>query len=219
LDVFDGIERETGVRPDLSMIWLHGLGADANDFVPIIEALSLPSVTRFLFPNAPMRPVTINGGMVMRAWYDIFGFGPDAAEDTAGLMRSAATVRQLVRRELERGIAADRIVLAGFSQGGAVVLHAGLGGDTAVGGILGLSTYLPATALVAPPNVIRTDVPVMLAHGSHDPVIPLALARRSAEFLANLGVSIEWSTYPMAHEVSFDEIRRISDWLRRFESR
>jgi phospholipase/carboxylesterase len=163
--------------------------------------------------------VTINGGMTMRAWYDISGFGADVAEDTSGLRQSVESIRGLVVRELERGIAAERIVLAGFSQGGAVVLHAGLGSDVALGGILGLSTYLPARAALPGPDAIRTDVPVMLAHGNHDPVIPLAVAKESSDYLASLGVAIDWSVYVMGHEVVFDEIRKISDWLRRFQSR
>jgi phospholipase/carboxylesterase len=216
---FDGIERQTGPVPDLSVIWLHGLGADASDFLPIIDALDLATETRFVFPNAPTRPVTINGGVVMRAWYDIFGFGPDAPEDTAGLTRSAEAVRRLVDRELERGIDESRVVLAGFSQGGAVVLHAGLGGSAALGGILGLSTYLPAPAALGHEGTVRTDVPVMMVHGSYDPVIPLALAQRSARFLTDRGVSVDWSTYPMGHEVVYDEIRAINDWLRHLGSR
>jgi phospholipase/carboxylesterase len=216
---FDGIERELGPEPDLSIIWLHGLGADASDFLPIIGELDLPADVRFVFPNAPPRPVTINGGMVMRAWYDILGFGADAPEDADALAESVDVVRQLVQREVGRGIAVRRIVLAGFSQGGAVALHAGLGGDDAVGGILGLSTYLPVVRRLKPDGAMRTDVPVMLAHGLNDPIISVEVADRSARFLIEAGVEVDWSTYPMAHEVSLAELRKISDWLRRFESR
>ena len=215
----EAIERELGTHADLSIIWLHGLGADADDFLPIIGELDLPTEVRFVFPRAPQRPVTINGGMVMRAWYDIVGFGPDEPDDVAGLAESVAIVRQLVERELSRGIQAERVVLAGFSQGGAVVLHAGLGGDAPLGGILGLSTYLPAAESLEAAGKIRSDVPVMLAHGNHDPVIPIALAERSAETLKACGVSIDWSTYEMGHEVIVEEIQTISGWLRRFESR
>ncbi|HEY5666876.1 MAG TPA: carboxylesterase [Gammaproteobacteria bacterium] len=219
MEDFDGIERETGFGPDLSMIWLHGLGADATDFLPIIDALDLATTTRFIFPNAPRRAVTINGGMVMRAWYDISGFGANAAEDTEGLTRSAESVRRLVHRELERGIDASRILLAGFSQGGAVVLHAGLAGDVALGGILGLSTYLPAVGLLQDGPGIRSDIPVMLTHGIYDPVIPLAIAERSAALLTGSGVAVDWSTYRMGHEVVAEEIGHINDWLRGFGSR
>ena len=215
----DGIEREVGAKADLSIVWLHGLGADGSDFLPIIGELELPTDVRFVFPNAPLRPVTINGGMVMRAWYDIAGFGPDAPEDVDGLMQSVAIVRQLIQRELDRGIVLERIVLAGFSQGGAVVLHAGLGQGGLVGGIVGLSTYLPATQLLESAAAIPTDVPVMLAHGTNDQVIPLALAEQSAELIRDSGVSVDWSTYAMGHEVSLKEIQDLSDWLRRFESR
>lgn len=206
----DGIERETGPEPTLSIVWLHGLGADASDFLPIIGELALESDVRFVFPNAPMRPVTINGGYVMRAWYDIAGFGPDAPEDTAGLAASVAIVRALIERELARGIPRDRIVLAGFSQGGAVVLHAGLTGREPIGGIVGLSTYLPAADALG--DAIG-KVPVMLAHGTLDPVLPIALAERSAKFLTDRGVSVDWSTYPMGHEVCPEEIRHLSEWL------
>jgi len=162
-----------------------------------------------------MRPVTINGGFVMRAWYDIRGFGPDAQDDVRGLSDSVASVADLIERELARGIAGERIVLAGFSQGGAVVQHAGLGAAMQLGGVLGLSTYLPAAATLAA-QPLRTDVPVWLAHGTHDAVIPLALAERSVSWLQMRGVDVEWSTWPMAHEVCFEEIRRLSQWLQRF---
>ena len=215
----DGIERETGPKPDLSIVWLHGLGADATDFLPIIGELELAADVRFVFPNAPMRPVTINAGYVMRAWYDIVGFGPDAPEDTVGLAASVAIVRELIDRELRRGITRDRIVLAGFSQGGAVVLHAGLTEREAIGGIVGLSTYLPAAETLASSGPIATGTPVILAHGTEDAVIPVALAERSARFLLDRGVGVDWSVYPMGHEVSFEEIRHLSRWLRQFQTR
>lgn len=216
---FDGIEREIGDRVDLSIIWLHGLGADASDFLPIIGQLRLPSDTRFVFPNAPLRPITINGGMVMRGWYDITGFGSSARADVAGLTQSVAIVKRLIERELERGIAGERIVLAGFSQGGAVVLHAGLTADRKLGGILGLSTYLPAPELLTSASGIVADIPVMLVHGKHDQVIPISTAEQSAESLRANGIAVDWSTYPMGHEVNMDEIQAISAWLTRFGSR
>jgi phospholipase/carboxylesterase len=216
---FDGIEREIGDQVDLSIIWLHGLGADASDFLPVIDELSLPCGTRFVFPNAPLRPITINGGMVMRGWYDIVGFGASAKADVAGLTQSVAIVRRLIQRELERGVACERIVLAGFSQGGAVVLHAGLTADGAIGGILGLSTYLPAPELLQAASRVASDIPVMLAHGTNDQVIPISIAEQSAEAIKASGVSVDWSTYPMGHEVSLDELRTISAWLTRFGAR
>jgi len=214
---FDGIEREVGDEIDLGIIWLHGLGADASDFLPIIAELRLRVGVRFVFPNAPLRPVTINGGMVMRAWYDIRGFGPDAPEDRVGLAASVGIVDELIEREIARGLAEDRIVLAGFSQGGAVVLQAGLGSTRRLAGILGLSTYLPAEDLLG--DVTATDVPVMLAHGTHDPILPLALAERAAGVLTARGNRVDFSTYPMGHEVSMAEIRDISEWLARIASR
>ena len=216
---FDGIEREIGDRVDLAILWLHGLGADASDFLPIIGEIDLPCGARYVFPNAPTRPVTINGGMVMRAWYDIAGFGADAPDDTAGLAASVAIVHSLIERERERGMPEDRILLAGFSQGGAVALHAGLGAGRRLAGILGLSTYLPAPGQLDGEAGLATDIPVMLAHGTHDPIIPLAAAERSAGLLASLGVRVDFSTYPMGHEVSMDEIRDISAWLRRVAAR
>jgi phospholipase/carboxylesterase len=215
----DGIERETGADIGLSVIWLHGLGADAGDFLPLVDALSLPIATRFIFPNAPVRPVTINGGMRMRAWYDIIGFGPDAPEDVAGLAASATLVRDLVAREVERGMPVSKVLLAGFSQGGAVVQHAGLGATEPVGGIIGLSTYLPAFESLLSAGSIRTDVPVWIAHGSHDAIIPLHRARHSAQQLRNSGVDVEWSLYPMGHEVCPPEIADLNAWLNRQAAR
>jgi len=216
---FDGIERQRGGEAELGVIWLHGLGADAGDFLPIVDALELPCGTRFVFPNAPFRAVTINGGMRMRAWYDIVGFGPDVPDDTAGITASARLVQELVDRETERGLGRDRIVLAGFSQGGAVVLHAGLGDSRPVAGIMGLSTYLPAPSLLGLPGRLAATVPVWLAHGSVDPVIPLALAEHSARLLIAGGIPVEWSTYVMGHEVKPAEIADISAWLARIAAR
>jgi phospholipase/carboxylesterase len=216
---FDGVEREFGDRVDLSIIWLHGLGADASDFLPIVGQFSLPTAVRFVFPNAPLKAITINGGMVMRAWYDIAGFGPHATEDVDGLMQSVGIVRRLIQREVSRGIAPERIVLAGFSQGGAVVLHAGLTTVGPLGGILGLSTYLPAVRLFKAADPIASEIPVMLAHGTNDQVIPIGLAQQSAEIIRSRGIAVDWSTYPMGHEVSMQEIRDISEWLRRFALR
>lgn len=215
---WDGIERELGTDIELAVIWLHGLGADAGDFLPLIGQLELPVGVRFVFPNAPVRPVTINGGMRMRAWFDIAGFGPDSPEDEAGITASAALVSGLVERELGRGLPASAIVLAGFSQGGAVVLHAGLGGSHAPAGVLGLSTYLPAPKRLAAGRM-ATEVPVRLMHGTHDPVIPLAAAERSASWLTAQGVAVEFSTYPMGHEVTWPEIADINAWLRQLASR
>ena len=219
MEQIDGIERETGPDPDLSVIWLHGLGADATDFLPIVGALELPANVRFVFPNAPKRPVTINGGYVMRAWFDVFGPWPDAPEDVESLKASTGIARRLIEREIGRGIAAERILVAGFSQGGAVALHAGLGSTVTLGGVIGLSTWLPAEHLFDTEWTLRPDVPVLLAHGVHDPIIPITLARRSASFLTDRGVSVDWTTWPMAHEVRPEEISHLSQWLQRFAPR
>lgn len=216
---FDGIEKAFGEPIDRSIVWLHGLGADASDFLPIVAELGLPTGVRFVFPNAPFRPVTINGGMVMRAWFDIRGPGPAAAEDTGSIAASAALARGLVEREVARGVARERIVLAGFSQGGAIALHAGLAGAGRIAGVLGLSTWLPAAGLLDAVGPIATEIPVRLMHGTHDPVIPLAMARASTAALKALGIHVEWSTYPMGHEVIWPEIRDISEWLGRVPAR
>lgn len=218
-DGFDGIEKELGNGIERAIIWLHGLGADAGDFLPLTSEIVLPFGVRWVFPNAPYRSVTINGGMVMRGWYDIRGFGPDAPEDLAGISASAALVRGLVEREIARGIARERIVLAGFSQGGAIVLHAGLADSGRLAGILGLSTYLPAAGLLARAAAVATDIPVRLMHGSDDPVISLALARASTATLEARGIPVEWSTYRMGHELVWPEIRDISAWLLRVFAR
>jgi phospholipase/carboxylesterase len=213
---FDGIERETGAEVSLAVIWLHGLGADAGDFLPLVDLLRLDAGVRFVFPNAPYRAVTINGGMRMRAWYDIVGFGPDAPDDVRGIAASATLVHALVERELARGLSRARIVLAGFSQGGAIALHAGLDPAQHVAGIMGLSTYLPAPDLLTANGGPATDVPVWLAHGTLDPVIHLSLAERSARRLKAAGVSVEWSSYHMGHEVNSAEVGDISAWLNRY---
>lgn len=218
----DGIELEAGDGAELSIIWLHGLGADGSDFVPIVDELRLPCGTRFVFPHAPRRPITINGGMVMRGWYDIAGFDARAPIDRDGLSASIEFAHTLVMRELARGQRRDRIVLAGFSQGGAVALHAGLASGTAtepLGGVIALSTYLPAPDLLGPDESIRSDVPVFMAHGTFDPVIPLVAAQHAAQWLEARRVPIHWHSYSMGHEVSRPEIDDLSSWLGRFRSR
>ena len=216
---FDGIEHVTGDPVDLSIVWLHGLGADASDFLPIVGELELPAATRFVFPNAPPRPVTINGGQVMRAWFDIAPAANGAVENREQLGDSVAFVRALVERERERGIASERIVLAGFSQGGATVLHAAYGGSEKLGGVLALSAWLPYHDMLPHIDSAAAQMPVLMAHGSADPIIPLAAAEFSAAHLRSLGVAVEFQRYPMAHEVCYDEIRAISAWLARFATR
>lgn len=211
------LELATGADPTASVIWLHGLGADGWDFVPVVQELQLPDTlpVRFLFPHAPKRPVTLNQGMVMRAWYDIVALdGLERRADEAGIRASAAMVEALVARERARGVPARRILLAGFSQGGVIVQHAGLRHGETLGGILALSTYLalPETlALEAAPANAAT--PIFMAHGTQDAVIPLALAERSRQHLAGLHYAVEWHTYPMAHSVARDELQAIQRFL------
>ena len=204
-----------------TIIWLHGLGADGRDFEPIIPALQLPDALgiRFLFPEAPFRPVTINGGMEMRAWFDIASVQRDSGVNREQLAESVNGVRSLVAQEAERGIPADRVVLAGFSQGGAVVLQAatcaGAAGEPPIrpAGVVALSTYLPVTESVAPPP--EPPTPIFQAHGSFDPLIPIHFAGMSSRALTKLGWTVEYHEYPMAHQVAEAEIRDIGIFLRR----
>jgi len=211
--LLETVERATHGAPELAVIWLHGLGADGHDFEPIIPELGLRFGVRFVFPHAPIRPVTINGGMPMRAWYDIVGFDA-AAEDAAGIRASAAAVARLVDREVERGIPAERTVLAGFSQGGAIALQLGLREPRRLGGVLALSTYLPlAATLAAEKSAANAAVPILMAHGTADPVIPLAHADASRRTLEREGYAVDWRVYPMAHAVCGPEIEAIGAWL------
>jgi phospholipase/carboxylesterase len=208
------VEISPSAPPVLSVILLHGLGADGHDFAPIVPQLALRRPVRFVFPHAPVRAVTINGGLQMRAWYDILGWGPAAGEDAVGIRASAALVTSLIDREVARGVAAERIVLAGFSQGGAIALHAGLREPRALGGVLALSTYLPlAATLGAQASAANRAVPIFMAHGTADPVLPLELAVQSRAALERLGYTVDFRTYPMAHGVCAAEIAAIAEWL------
>jgi phospholipase/carboxylesterase len=212
------IERTSHPNPTASVIWLHGLGADGNDFVPIVRELQLPDSLpiRFLFPHAPHQPVTINQGMVMRAWYDISMEGVNRHADDAGVLKSAEAVYDLIAHEMSRGMPCHRIVLAGFSQGGAVALTAGIRYPQKLGGILALSTYLPMAEQLphAASNANRT-VPIFMAHGLMDPVIPFALAEQSRVVLESQGYPVSWHAYPMPHSVCMEEINAISEWLQK----
>jgi phospholipase/carboxylesterase len=212
--VLESIEITTGEAPRLAVLWLHGLGADGHDFEPIVPELGLGFAARFVFPHAPMRPVTINGGMAMRAWYDIIGFDTRAREDAVGIRASAAAVTELIDRELERGMVADRIVLAGFSQGGAIALHTALREQRPLAGVLALSTYLPlAATLAAERSAANAGIPLFMAHGTADPVLPLELAESSRRALEKLGYAVDWHAYPMPHSVCMEEISAIGAWL------
>jgi phospholipase/carboxylesterase len=212
------LELETGRPPTASVIWLHGLGADGHDFEPIVPELDLPDSlpVRFVFPHAPMQPVTINGGAVMRAWYDVYGLQDVRREDAAGVRVSQAAVEELLARETKRGIPASRLVLAGFSQGGAIALQTGLRHPERLAAIMALSTYLPvADTLAAEASAANRDVPIFMAHGLDDPLIPIERAQLSRKLLESAGYRVEWHAYPMEHSVCAQEIADISAWLRR----
>jgi len=210
-----------GAHPTAAIIWLHGLGATGYDFQPIVPQLRLPKElsVRFVFPHAPERPVTLNGGMVMPAWYDIYALEQGARADLQGLTESAALVRDLVRKELDRGVPEHRIVLAGFSQGGAVVLHVLTHYPAGFAGVLALSTYLPVDEADQAVLEHNRSVPVFMAHGMQDPVVPYHWGQESARKLRQFGFDVEWREYAMAHSVSVEEIQDIGAWLTRVLSR
>jgi phospholipase/carboxylesterase len=216
MPALDTIDLETAPSPTASIIMLHGLGADGNDFVPFAEEIDLRAIgpLRWVFPHAPMRPVTINAGYVMRAWYDIIGTDLARREDEAGLRASRLEVEALIARERARGVAASRIVLAGFSQGCAMALMTGLRHAERLAGLAGLSGYLPLAALTpAERSDANALVPIFLAHGSADTMIPLARASASRDALRAMGHAVEWHEYPMPHAVCAEEVRDLQRWL------
>ena len=198
------------------VVLLHGLGADGSDFVPIVDELRLPdtAAVRFVFPHAPLRPVTVNAGYVMRAWYDIRSFTPEGRADAAGLAQSVERVNGYLRHEIERGVAASRIVLAGFSQGGAVALAAGLRFPERLAGILAMSAYLPFPhTLAAERSIANADIPILMCHGRLDPVVHVTRGQQARDVLARLGYPVEWHEYQMQHEVCGAEIAEVGRWL------
>jgi phospholipase/carboxylesterase len=206
----EAVEINTGPNPQCAIIWLHGLGADGHDFEPIVPELRLTKPVRFVFPHAPVRPVTINQGMRMRAWYDILQFG-GGPEDEAGLRASQKLVEALIK---EQSVGPEKIVLAGFSQGGAIALQTALRYPQRLAGVLALSCYLPLNAsLEAERSQANRNTPIFMAHGQYDDLIPLPRAEQSREVLEKLGYKVEWKTYPMPHSVSPQEITDISDFL------
>ena len=208
----EAVEINTGPNPQAAVIWLHGLGADGHDFEPIVPELRLSKPVRFVFPHAPIRPVTINQGMRMRAWYDIYQFG-GGPEDDAGVRASQKLVDELIARQ---PVAPARVVLAGFSQGGAIVLQAALRYPERLAGVMALSTYLPLNAsLAAERSAANRDLPIFMAHGQYDDIIPIARAEQSRRILEELGYPVQWQSYPMAHSVCPEEIRDISAYLAR----
>jgi phospholipase/carboxylesterase len=209
------LEIETGPKPAAAVIWLHGLGADGHDFEPIVPELRLPVAkpVRFIFPNAPQRPVTINGGMRMPAWYDILQLG-GGPEDEAGIRESQGWIEELIAGEVKRGIPHGKIVLAGFSQGGAIVLQTALRQRERLAGLMALSTYLPLSkSLEKERAAANNDLPILMAHGSYDPMIPMARAQQSRDALKALGYAVEWREYPMPHSVCPEEIADIAAFL------
>lgn len=208
------VEVNTGDNPVGSVIWLHGLGADGHDFEPIVPELRIPETLplRFVFPHAPVRPVTVNGGMAMRAWYDILSLDAVGRADAEGVRESTALLEALVDSEIERGMMPGKIVIAGFSQGGAIAINAALHSNRRLAGLMALSTYVPLPGEVAASGGDRS-LPVFMAHGSRDPLLPLQWGRASADELIELGYVVEWHDYPMAHGVCPDEIDDIRGWL------
>jgi phospholipase/carboxylesterase len=209
------IEIETGARPVGSVLWLHGLGADGHDFEPLVPELRLPASKplRFIFPHAPIRPVTINNGMSMRAWYDILQMG-GGKEDEPGIRASQAAIEAMIAGEKKRGIPANKIVLAGFSQGGAIVLQTALRYPERLAGVMALSTYLPLKDFLEKERqTANSDLPVFMAHGQFDPMIGMARAQQSRQLLETLGYKVEWHEYPMAHSVCPEEIGDIAEFL------
>jgi phospholipase/carboxylesterase len=212
----DSVVQETGSDPRYAVIWLHGLGADGHDFAPIVPHLRAASSrpVRFVFPHAPIRPVTINGGMSMRAWYDILGMSIDRNQDLQGILASVAAVDRLIDVQIEAGIATERIVLAGFSQGGAIALRAGLARPSPLAGVMALSCYLlQADSLENWSHASARAVPIYMGHGTQDPVVPIALGEQAAARLRDAGFDPSWHSYPMPHSVSPDQIQDIDQWL------
>ena len=199
-----------------AIIWLHGLGASSNDFPPVVPELGLNSerAIRFIFPQAPDRPITINGGMVMPGWYDIKGTDIADKEDADGMAESQAILEGLIESQVSQGIPSENIIIAGFSQGGAVAYHTGLRTKHKLAGVLALSTYLPFSASAeAEQNGINKSTPILANHGTYDPVVPIQLGKMSADLLKNLGYPLEWKEYPMQHQVMMEQIKDIGEWI------
>lgn len=219
MPALETIELETANNPTAAVIWMHGLGADGNDFVPIVKELDLAGAPgiRFVFPHAPTRPVTINNGYVMRAWYDIsFGDleGKTRRADEKGLRESQAQIGELIAQEQLRGIAASKIVLAGFSQGGAIALQTGLRHPEKLAGVMALSTYLPlAESFATEASAANKATSVFMVHGTHDPVVPYSMGDNSRKILEQAGYALEWHDYPMQHSVCLEEVADIGRWL------
>jgi phospholipase/carboxylesterase len=218
LKFLESVTVETGPNPTFSIIWMHGLGADGHDFEPLVPELlvgGMPSL-RFVFPHAPVRPVTINNGYQMRAWYDIIGIGRRSAEDFAGIAASAAAIGNLITLENERGVPTNRIAIAGFSQGGAMALHIATRHPEKLAGVIALSCYLPqARELATSRHPANQSTPIFMAHGTQDPVVPYPLGDESCQLLKASGYPVEWHAYPMPHALCAPEVTDIRAWLTR----
>jgi phospholipase/carboxylesterase len=214
MSIPETVEVQTGSEPTGSVIWLHGLGADGHDFEPVVPELRLPDTLplRFVFPHAPVRPVTINGGMAMRAWYDIVSLDRGGPVDERGIAESSEMLESLFDREIDRGVPKDRIMLAGFSQGGAIAINAVLRANVKPAGLIALSTWLALPGELDPDR-IDPGLPIFMAHGQYDPMIPMQYGRTSADALLEAGFGIEWHDYPMAHAVCAEEIADVSRFL------
>jgi phospholipase/carboxylesterase len=216
--MLETIEIETAANPNASVIWMHGLGADGHDFEPVVPEIVRRGerAWRFIFPNAPVRPVTINGGMSMRAWYDLKGLDRRAAEDVSGFRDTDVQIRRLIERESERGVPAGRVVLAGFSQGAAVSLYTAPRFAQTLAGVMALSGYLPCESSFLAERAAANDAtPIFMAHGQGDTVLPISLGTQSRDYLKALGYAVEWHAYPMAHAVCAAEIADIREFLLR----
>ncbi len=214
--LLESVVVDTGPSPTRSVIWLHGLGADGHDFEPIVPELKLAAqpAVRFVFPHASVRPVTLNGGMSMRAWFDIYSLDKSGPQDEAGIAQSVAEVEALIAAQIADGRSASDIVLAGFSQGGVIALHTALRYPVKLGGVMALSTYLPAhEALLSEAASANSDIPIFLAHGRMDPVLAFALGEEVRAVLEGAGYALEWHEYPMAHQVCMEELQHIGQWL------
>jgi phospholipase/carboxylesterase len=214
-DLLETVEIETGPAPRAAIVWMHGLGADGHDFEPIVPELGVPpdGAVRFVFPHAPLRPVTINQGYVMRAWYDVRADAGERREDEAGVRESQRQITALIGREATRGNSADRVILAGFSQGGAMALHVGLRHPERLAGVIALSCFLPLAGTVAgEASAANRETPFLMAHGTQDPLIPVARGRQARDLLLSLGYQVQWHEYPMPHAVCAEEIALIGGW-------
>jgi phospholipase/carboxylesterase len=212
--MFDKIETVAAESASASVIWLHGLGASGDDFLDIVPQLALPESVRFVFPHAPVRPVTLNGGMVMPAWFDILSLDREADQDEPGIKAAAHQLSAIIDQEIASGIPAEKIVLMGFSQGGALALYTGLLYPQALAGMIGLSTYLPLADTIDAADILHSEVPVALAHGHDDDVVSIDFCAQTQAFLEEWGYSVDSQAYPMAHQICWQEVRHIGEWLR-----